>query len=419
VAVTRYKFDDFTPHAFKTSDYGRSWTRITTGIPEESWVRVVREDPKRRGLLYMGTETGVYVSFDDGESWQALQLNLPVTPITDLKVQAEANDLVAATSGRSFWILDDLSPLQQIDGDVEAAAVHLFAPRPATRVQRGFSFGSNPRAGENPPEGAILDFVLDEVSEDTEVTLEILDGAGDVIRTYPPEEREGGSGDGWAPKAGMNRVSWDLRHERPTVVPGLYIFGSLRGRLAVPGTYRVRLTVGEEVRTQSLEVRRDPRLDTPLETYREQDRLLAEIAADISAIHGSVNRLRAVRSQIEGFIERAKDREGGEAVAEAGESLVERLNAVEDALVQKRTVDGQTVINFPVQLNHHFIYLYDAVDGSDSGVIEGARDLYADLQAQWREHEATLGELLGAELDGFNALVRENGIPTIVAPEHP
>ncbi|MFQ5473681.1 MAG: WD40/YVTN/BNR-like repeat-containing protein, partial [Dehalococcoidia bacterium] len=181
IAVTKYKFNDFTPLAYKTDDYGASWTRITDGIADEAWVRVVREDPKRRGLLYMGTETGMYVSFDDGERWQSLQLNLPVSPITDLIVQGPMNDLVAATSGRSFWILDDLSPLQQGADDDD---IRLFEPRPAYRVQAGGGFGSRANLGANPPRGAILDFMIDDAGDDTTATLEVFDEAGVLVRSY-------------------------------------------------------------------------------------------------------------------------------------------------------------------------------------------------------------------------------------------
>ena len=188
VAVTKYKFNDFTPLAFKTNDYGESWTAITNGIAEEDWVRVIREDPKRRGLLYMGTETGIHVSFDDGESWQSLQLKLPVVPITDLIVQARDNDLVAATQGRAFWILDDLSPLQQMS-EAGDASVHLFTPRLAYRVQQGGS-RTTPNVGKNPPNGAVIDFIVAEVDEDAKAKIEILDASGATIRTYATDAEE-------------------------------------------------------------------------------------------------------------------------------------------------------------------------------------------------------------------------------------
>jgi hypothetical protein len=422
VAVSRYKFDDFTPLAFKTGDYGKTWKPITKGIPGEAWVRVVREDPKRRGLLYMGTELGMFVSFDDGESWQALQLNLPVTPVTDAIVHRRENDLVISTAGRSFWILDDLSPLQQMDESLEGAKAHLFTPRPAYRVERGFSFGAPPAIGKNPPAGAILDFVVDEVPDEKKIRLEILDASGAVIRRYPPEEPlEGPAAERnpWKPKAGMNRVSWDLRHESPKRVPGLFSFGGLRGRKAVPGTYQVRLTSGEETRTATLEVKRDPRLDTPEAAYRAQDGFLRNVEAEIAAIHGGVIRLRSVRDQVQSFLDRTKEREDAAPLRDSGKALVEKLDRLEDQLIQKRTVDGQTVINFPVQLNHHFIILHGAVDSSEEGLIEGAKDRFSDLMAQWTEKRAALDALLGPDLEAFNRLVRERGIPPVILPSSP
>lgn len=378
IAVSKYKFNDFTPLAFKTDDFGESWTPITSGIAEEAWVRVIREDPKRRGLLYLGSETGMYVSFDGGDNWQSLQLELPVVPITDLQVQARANDLVASTQGRAFWILDDLSPLQHAEG---ASGPRLIAPRPAYRVQQGGGFGGGANLGKNPPAGAILDFVVGEVAEETVTRLEIVDHSGGIIRTFASDADEDSSK--LEVKAGMNRMSWDLRHETPKRVAGAYIFGRLAGRKVVPGTYRVRLSVGEVVLEQPLEVQRDPRVDTTPEAFREQDAFLEELEAEISAVHESVTSIRDVRGQIERFIERAKDTEGAEAVAERGESLVKELSEVEDALIQKRTVDGQTVINFPSRLNHHFIYLRGAVDGSEVGLIGGARERFDDLMVEW------------------------------------
>ena len=223
VAVTKYKFNDFTPLAFKTENFGETWTRITDGVADEAWVRVVREDPKRRGLLYMGTETGIYVSFDDGGAWQPLQLNLPVVPITDLIVQRRMNDLVASTQGRSFWILDDLSPLQQ-GADGANGGVRLFAPRPAYRVQQAGGFTRRANLGTNPPEGAIIDFILDEVNDETTETtettvrLEVLDERGELVRSYASDATEEDDTSRLDIEAGANRTSWDLRHETPTKV---------------------------------------------------------------------------------------------------------------------------------------------------------------------------------------------------------
>ncbi len=233
---------------------------------------------------------------------------------------------------------------------------------------------------------------------------------------YPPDDPPQGPAaerNPWKPKPGMNRVSWDLRHESPKRVPGLFSFGALSGRKVVPGTYQVRLTAGGETRTQTVEVKSDPRLETPLSTYQAQDDFLKEVANEIAAIHQGVIRLRGVREQVQSFLDRTKDRP---EIEEQGKALIEKLDALEEELIQKRTVDGQTVINFTVQLNHHFIILHGAVDGSEEGVIEGARDRFRDLMAIWSEKRAALDSLLGADLDAFNALVREKGIPAVIVP---
>jgi hypothetical protein len=197
-------------------------------------------------------------------------------------------------------------------------------------------------------------------------------------------------------------------------VPGLFAFGAVQGRKVVPGTYQVRLTAGDESRTQTIEVKKDPRLDTPLRVYQEQDDFLENVSNELAAIHEGVIRLRGVREQVQSFLDRTKEREDSAAIQESGKALVEKLDAMEDQLIQKRTVDGQTVINFEVQLNHHFIILHGAVDSSEEGVIEGAKDRLSDLMAQWNEKKASLDSLLGADLEAFNALVREKGIPVIL-----
>lgn len=242
------------------------------------------------------------------------------------------------------------------------------------------------------------------------------------MRRYPPEQPPEGPAaerNPWKPKAGMNRVSWDLRWETPKRVPGLFSFGGLQGRKVMPGTYQVRLTAGDETRTQTLEVKKDPRLDTEVTAYQEQEDFLKSVAKEISAIHEGVIRLRGAREQVQAFLDRTKEREDAAAIQESGKALVEKLDAMENELIQKRTVDGQTVINFPVQLNHHFIILHGAVDGSEEGVIEGAKERFGDLMVQWHEKKAALDSLLGTELDAFNKLVREKGIPVVILPGAP
>jgi photosystem II stability/assembly factor-like uncharacterized protein len=467
VAMTRYKFNDFTPLAFKTDDWGRTWTPIARGIPEESWVRVVREDPVRAGLLYMGTETGPYVSFDDGASWQELALDMPVAAITDLIVHRGDNDLVASTAGRSFWILDDLSPLQQLDVARTGTAVALIDPEPAYRTVDGGFFGfPRPRVGQNPPGPATLDLILGEVPEAgpdaPKIELDIRDAAGELVRRWegeprretpavedagedaavdrseaPASEDEGERAekaeDEPAPKSpldlaaeaqvskfeakqGHNRVPWDLRHQQVQPIPGRFVFGSLAGRRVVPGTYRVTLRVGDAEASTEIEVRPDPRADATPEDFRAQDELMRQIDAQLEGIHQTTMRVQAVRDQVERYLAAAKDHAEAEAVADAGRALIEKLTGIEEALIQKRTLDGQTVINFETRLDFHTVYLRNAVDLSEGMVTQGQRDRFTDLAARWAEERANAEQVLGAELAAFNALVREKGVPTVLVP---
>ena len=407
VAATRYKWNDMAPYIFKSTDYGKTWEKRVDGVPAESWAHVVREDPVRKDLLYAGTEHGIFVSFNGGRTWQSLQLNLPVTPVTDLQVH-RSGDLVAATSGRAFWILDDVSPLRQAAENL--GPVHLFQPRAAVRTNLGAA-GANlpPRLGKNPPAGAILDFYL---AKEGTVKLEIRDSAGDVVRTYSNEKKEGQTNPDLKVKIGMNRTNWDLRYDTPAAIPGVFLFGGVHGRKAIPGMYEVRLTAAGETKTAKLEVRDDPRVKTTPRQYAEQSKLLGEVFAAFDDLHKSVIRLRAVRTQIEDLVKRASDKN----VESAGKALAEKLTAEEDALIQKRTVDMQTVINFPVRLDHHLLVLANDVD--DSGELtDGARKRAADLLKQWNEHKTTLAGLFGSELDAFNKQVAGAKVPHVTVPK--
>jgi photosystem II stability/assembly factor-like uncharacterized protein len=413
IAVTAYKFNDFTPHLYRTDDYGRSWKHLTRGIAEEAFVRVVREDPVRPGLLYAGTEAGAYVSFDHGEHWQSLQLNLPVTPITDLEIRN--GDLVAATSGRAFWILDDLSPLRQLTDAVAEATAHLGTPRSAYRVGGGSS--DAPSLGKNPPAGAIIDFHLAENPDSgVTVTLDILGSDGSSVRSYSTDPDEDAQQSRLTVKAGGNRLVWNLRHANAKAVPGLYVWGTLQGRKVVPGTYQARLTVGEWMATERFEVLPDPRTDATPGGFREQDAFIAEVTAELTEIHEAVLSIRDVREQVRRVLDNVTDHEAQDTITSLGNALVGRLDETEDVLVQKRTVDGQTVINFPSKLNFHYIRLRMSVDGAEGLVTQGSRDLLADLRAQWVGHRTALDALMTSEVDAFNRLVRDRGISAIVVP---
>jgi photosystem II stability/assembly factor-like uncharacterized protein len=430
-AVNRYKFNDFTPMAYVTYDFGESWEAITDGFAEEAWVHVVREDPRTPGLLYAGTETGIYVSFDAGDNWQSMQLNLPNTPINDLIVHERENDLVVATSGRSFWILDDLSPLQQAaaagrmiaEGGSEGASAgahFLYRPGHAYRLAGGGGFGGGGE-GQNPPSGAVIDFVLGDVPEGEEVKIEIRTQNGDLVRTLStqPDDETSPAARPLQVEAGHNRITWNLRHESIPNIPGAYVFGSLQGRPVVPGTYDVRLTVGDWMMGHPLEVRQDPRSDATMADYLEQDAFVAEVAAELTAIHRAVARNNDVRGQIETLLERIEDDPAAPPVTEAGSELAGEMETVADSLYQRRVVDGQTVINFPSRLKFQYVFLHGNAGNADGEVSMGSRDVLRDLRARWSVHQATNDELLGPRLDDFNDLVREAGFSVIIAPPRP
>lgn len=417
VAYTSYKFNDFTPHVLVTNDYGESWEDRTHGIPAEAWAKVVREDPVRPGLLYLGTETGMFVSFDFGANWQSLQLDLPNTPINDLTIQRRENDLVAATSGRGFWVLDDLSPLQQaVDGQGDAR--RLLAPRHAYRLASGGGKGGG-LSGRNPPNGAVVQYyVKDGLAEDERLTIEFLTPAGDLVRSYStePDDDLSPGAEALSVKAGLNRVVWDLRHESIPNIPEAYVFGSLQGRQVVPGEYRVRMTVGDWSMTQPLEVRMDPRVDASMADYLDQDAFVAGVAGELTDIHRSVMDVNDVNEQIETLMGRIEGREGAVGVSQEADLFVADLTEVADSLYQARVVDGQTVINFPSRLKFQYVWLHGNADGAEAGVSLGSRDVLGDLRVRWNAHRATVMDLLGPRLDAFNELLREWGFGAIITP---
>ena len=424
VAFTRYKFNDFAPRVFVTDDYGESWNERTEGVAEEAWVRVVREDPIRPDLLYLGTELGLYVSWDAGRRWQPFQLDMPVTPITDLAIQIRENDLVASTSGRGFWILDDLSPVQQLpDHEIRGEdfdEIALLAPRHAYRIAGGGGgFGGSGNVGRNPPTGAIIDVVLpDGVAETDTLTLEFLTESGELVRTLSshPDPELSPEASPLPFKSGHNRYSWDLRHERIPNIPEAYVFGSIAGRRVVPGTYLARARLGDWSDEQRLEVLADPRSDATIAEYREQDAFVAEVAAELTQVHFAATDVNDVRAQIEKVVELIDGRPGADEAEPLADSLAADLGAAADSLYQARVVDGQTVINFPSRLKFQYVWLHGNAESADAGVSRGSRDVLTDLRVRWGAHRARVEELLGERLDELNETLARYALGTVLRP---
>ncbi|MEZ4415439.1 MAG: glycosyl hydrolase [Gemmatimonadota bacterium] len=425
IAVTRYKFNDFAPMAYKTTDFGRTWTAIADGIPAEHWVRVIREDSERRGLLYLGTELGIFVSFDDGAHWQSLQLGLPLTPITDLKVHQ--GDLLASTQGRAFWVLDDLSPIRQLHAaraEIAAADAWLFQPRDTYRqFPGGGGFGGGRGAvGSNPPSGVVVHFKLAASAIDTSataapITLQFLDAEGTLIRTFTT--RPGDEPD--APsrldvKAGMNRVAWNLRHETVPNVEGLFTFGSRAGRMVPPGQYRVVLSLGEREQLEtSVRVMDVPQVAAEVNAadHAARDRLAQQIRDELVALHQSVNTLQGVNAQVEGAVDRTKEHPRRDTIQAAARMLADSIQAVDSMLVNRNWTTGQDPTVFPTRLNQFFLYLRSAVDGMPGAPTQGMLDQFRELTEEWRTYRSRIDWILGPGVGGFNELLDSLGVKAV------
>ena len=409
LAATMYKSDDLRPYLYRTADYGRSWTAITTGIAADHFTRVVRADPRRQGLLYAGTERGVYVSFDDGDRWQPMQGNLPVVPVTDLAVKED--DLVVATQGRSFWVLDDLTPLHQLTTEVARADRHLFTPRPAVRTDAGWV--DNPvTAGENPPAGVVIPYLLRAPVDSAATALRILDGNGRVIRTFTPGAKE--AGDRMPVKRGMNRLVWNMRYPNAETFPGMIMwFGGTEGPMAAPGRYAARLVTGRDSVEVPVSIVKDPYSAASAEDLQAQLDFLLGVRDKLSETHRAIAGIRTTRSQVNAVANRLSDLPGHDSVRAAAKALNLELTAVEEALYQTKNKSSQDPLNYPVRLNNQ-LGTVGAVTGvgdrrpTDQAVAvrdEVVRKIDVQL-ARWRG-------LQERDVPAFNALVRRADIPAV------
>ena len=413
VAATKYKFNDFTPHVFRTTDYGRTWTRVVSGIGEDAWVRVVREDPVKKGLLYAGAETGLYVSFDAGARWQPFQLNLPVVPVTDLQVHG--NDLVAATQGRAFWILDDVTPLRQIAPGA-AAEARLFEPAEGLRVE-GAS-GNTSGVGKNPPNGAILYYTLADEPK-APATLEILDASGAVLRAFSSAEPAKDAPAPVAPrlpaKAGLNRFVWNLRPEPIARVPGLTLLHNMEGARVAPGRYQVRLTVAGKALTAPLMIAGDPRSVIAPDAWRAWEQVTKTLYRYANEINRTVVRLRSARAQATALAEHVGADQ--KVVGDAAKALADRITAVEGGLVQTRHRTFQDVINFRNQLGEQLRDFLETVDGTEPPLTGGIERRFHDLEVQWQAKRAEAEEVLTKDVAAFNATVAKQNVQAVVVPK--
>ena len=456
VAANRYQQDDFRPYLLKTTDYGRTWTRIDAGIPAGSYTRAIREDPKRRGLLYAGTETGVYVSFDDGARWQPLQLNLPRASVRDLAVKG--NDLVAATHGRAFWILDDVTPLRQMADSVRARPVHLFAPSAAVRFTAGRS-RTDGETGENPPAGAYVDYWLRERPRGA-VKLEFLDARGAVLRTYTSPDSSRPARDSAAvaytasdslkrltaydttgtssrrsriesdslsyvpadsvvhARAGLNRFVWDLR--LPGVRPVRDIVndeGTYAGAMVVPGTYAVRITSNGQTQTQRFEVVDDPRVGASAAELAATFDLTRRTVDKVNEVADEVRRVESMQEQLQARVAQTRGQPYGARVAAAANPLRDRLEAIKAELIEVHSHTAQITLHYPVKLYNQLLNVNRMAQSFDRGPTSQSVQVLQDLAGKVDAQLARLRALEGSELGAFNRLLEELRVPAVTVRE--
>jgi photosystem II stability/assembly factor-like uncharacterized protein len=424
ISASRYKFNDYSNMTYKTTDYGKSWTKISTGVDADDFIKVIRGDKKVKDLLYAGAERGFYVSFNGGSNWNKLQLNLPVVPVTDLIIQG--NDLVASTAGRSFWILDDLSAIQQSKGNFGSRAVVLYQPKPTVRypsITIPEWLGNIPGLGTNPMDGVVLDYYLKEKADTNTVRLEILDGAGKKIRSYSSRKNENFKAFPGGPpapqvipaEAGVNRFAWDFRTETLPAIDNAYVYGDYRGHRVAPGKYRARVTYKGETAETEFEIIQDPNLRVTSADWAAQQQFMEQVENRLAEISAAVNGMRKVKKQIENYNEMLKDRADAKDVVTAGKELIKKIDKWEENVVQTRQKNFQDVINFPSKLNTEFFAVRAVADVHDPRITQGARDRFADLERQWSEYKQQMNRLRETEVAAFNKMFRDKNIPALVA----
>jgi photosystem II stability/assembly factor-like uncharacterized protein len=410
VAATMYKSGDFSPYLYKTTDYGKSWTKITSGIPGHHFTRVVRADPKRDGLLYAGTEYGMYVSFNDGQSWQPFQMNLPIVPITDLTIKND--NLIAATQGRSFWIIDDLTPLHQLSQGIANSKFHLYKPLDTYKMDGG-SRGLSKTAGENHPGGVMVHFYLPQKPDSaTVVQLEIMDQNGKLIRSYASNAKE--NKDKMTVKEGLNRFVWDMRYAEASRFDGIILWGGgLQGPKAIPGAYKAKLTVNKESQETAFTILPDPRTKATPEDRAAQFAFLTEVRDKLTEAHDAIKDIRTMRAQLNTLKGNLKGQENYKDVVESATAIDKKITAIEEALYQTKNRSGQDPLNFPIRLNNKLANLVGQVSTGDFRPTDQAYAFKKEITSQIDEQLNLFKQVQSQDVPALNKLVKDKGVDAI------
>lgn len=425
IATTRYKFNDHTPGLYKTTDYGKTWTKINNGLPANAFTRVVREDQKRKDMLFAGTELGVFISWDGGKEWMPFQLNLPVAPVTDLRIHQD--DLIAATSGRSFWILDDLTLLRQYKKETGSFAI--YQPED-TYLVNGYSeldetdedfSGSNRFRGVNPATGIVLYYQLPEVKATDLLVLEIKDAQGNMVRSFSTKPdstyKRYDGGPSAEPllsaKRGLNRFVWNLRYPTMPGVPGVYIESSYSGHKAAPGKYSFTLKLGTQELTTAASILPNPLYATDAGTYAEYHQVMSSMEKELTAMHQLVNTMYTKKQQLESLLATLSADEKYTAVKKEGELLAQRMKAWDEDMVQRKSKAYDDVENFPNKFTANYMFLINQTESDIPKVNQPSLDLLKELTAEWTGLKKRADEILEKQIPAFNALLWQAGVGAI------
>lgn len=410
LAGTLYKDGDFRPYLYKTKDYGKTWTKIVRGIDNQHFTRVLRADPVKQGILYAGTETGMYLSFDDGSNWQPFQMNLPIVPITDLTIKN--NNLIAATQGRSVWIIDDLTVLHQVNEQVAQSNIHLFKPMDSYRMS-GFQNPKPRNEGMNHPGGVMVHFYLKDTSLLKNASLSFYEEDGDLIRTYSTTAKE--KTDKLKVGEGSNQFVWNMTYPDAKKFDGIILWwASLKGPKAVPGNYRVVLKVGEEEQSQTFSILKDPRSEVSIAQIQEQFDFIKGVGDKLTETHNAIIDIRTIRKQLDNYKKLIEGEEDKKDIAETIDGIKEKMKVIEEALYQTKNRSRQDPLNFPVRLNNKLGHLNSLIQGGDYPPTDQMKQVREDIVKKIDTQLSAFEAIKEIDLPKFNQLVKDKAVDAII-----
>ncbi len=413
IATTSYKSGDAKPFLFKTKDYGKTWTKITDGIDPAHFTRVVRADQKRPGLLYAGTEFGMYISFDDGASWKPFQLNMPTVPITDLTIKND--NLIAATQGRSFWLIDDITPLHQLSPSVVSSDVYLFKPMPSYRMNGGQAGrrGQPKTEGINHSNGVMIHYFLKDTTKAV-ASLEILESSGKLIKKFATKPDKKAKEEELKLKPGMNKFVWNMRYPDAEGFDGLIMWAaSLTGPKAVPGIYKAKLTVNGKSSETEFEILKDPRTSGSLADIKEQFDFSIAVRDKLTETNKAIKQIRTTREQINRVTEPMKGKEDMKDATELAKSILDEIKKIEEALYQTKNRSGQDPLNYPVRLNNKLGALGSEVDGSDFKPTEQVKAVNKEVTEKIDVQLNQLNKVMTDKIPKFNEIIKQKQVSAI------